>query len=169
MNINYPPYKKYVRRPLDMPGGGDKYITFKDDNVLVALGKSKLSFTEAASMFYLGGSFVGNENIVSFDEFKLFTGIRALSGPNVFEGCSNLETITIPRSVNEIAANCFKGCYNLKKVVFIGDVKVPRSYFEDCPNVVIEPPMYGVGWDHVGIDFTVGQIPSQIEGGSEYS
>lgn len=156
MNTNYGPFKKYVKRPLDFGSTGDQYISFKDDVVLRQLNKKKLKFTEAASLFYLASSFLNCIDLINFDEFRYFNGIKSISGPNVFKGCSNLESITIPRSVTEVAPDAFEGCINLKTIKFINpNVGVPRSYFSDCPNVKIIPQFYGVGWDYIGIDFKI--------------
>ena len=48
------------------------------------------------------------------------TAVRTnkLSGANMFEGCANLKTVTVPEaaSLTAIGANCFKGCNNLDEI-----------------------------------------------------
>ena len=57
----------------------------------------------------------GNTAITSFDELKYFTNITYISN-NTFDGCTNLESISIPSGVTASYENAFRNCSKLKKV-----------------------------------------------------
>lgn len=51
----------------------------------------------------------GNIDIVSFDEFIDWSNCQSLFNA-VFDGCVNLKSIGIPRSLVNVATDCFKNC-----------------------------------------------------------
>lgn len=59
-----------------------------------------LSMVEAAAVTDLGDVFKGNSEIILFDELKYFTGITNLG--SAFDDCTELLSITIPESVEEL-------------------------------------------------------------------
>lgn len=76
---------------------------------------------EAAQVTSIGTVFKGKTNIVYFNEFEYFTGIRSLY--NAFNGCSALKQIKIPHttyvgsSISGFSLYCtFKGCSALQSL-----------------------------------------------------
>jgi len=57
---------------------------------------------------------------------------------------SNLETITIPKSVEAIEHLAFASCKNLKKVIFEGSPTVAENAFleSDCEFVILDDSFY---------------------------
>ena len=58
----------------------------------------------------------GYTNYNGYSVKKVVT--NKLSGGNMFEGCANLKTVTVPNtaSLRSIGANCFKGCNRLEEI-----------------------------------------------------
>lgn len=72
---------------------------------------------EAAAVTDIANVFL-NSKIVTFDEFKYFTGVTSLSGL-AFYGCSKLTSITIPSSITTIQINGTLGaCPKLETVTW---------------------------------------------------
>ena len=69
----------------------------------------ELSYTEAAAVTTLDDNFRGNIDITSFDELKYFTGLNSIN-IHEFSYCINLQSITIPASVETIESYAFWGC-----------------------------------------------------------
>jgi len=88
-----------------------------------------------------GTTFAGNTSIVSFDEFgTYFTSITAIAGGTTgnraFEGCSNLESITIPSSVTSIGNFAFTGCSSLESFVVPSTVTSKgQAMFQGCTGL----------------------------------
>ena len=65
--------------------------------------------------------FMGNTDIVSFDEFEYFTGMTGID-QSAFEGCSSLESIKLPKSITRIddsnysTGRAFRNCTSLSSV-----------------------------------------------------
>lgn len=156
MNINYPPYKKYASKPLNSPSGSGDYIVFPDDKILKSLGLEKLSYKNAKSMFILGGSFIRNNDIISFDEFKYF-GVKSISGMNEFTNSKNLESIVIPKTCTYISPTAFNGCSSLKSVTILNPhIEIDPNTFKDCsPDIHIITQSSGVGYWIIGSNFEI--------------
>lgn len=76
--------------------------------------------------------FKDNTNIISFDEFKYFTGILNYKNihkieTEMFSGCTNLESITIPENIVDIDAKVFEKCSKLATITFLGNVPSTSS------------------------------------------
>lgn len=69
-------------------------------------GDGKLSIEEAAAVTDIGTLFKGNTEIISFNEFKYFTGVTSVAD-RAFNKCSNLETINFPPSITGIGVGAF--------------------------------------------------------------
>ena len=74
--------------------------------------------SELESVNRIGNTFVGNTDIVTFNEFRYFTGINYSNyvwDENWFSGCTNLREITIPKNVKNMVCNdgAFKNCTSL--------------------------------------------------------
>ena len=56
-------------------------------------------------------------------------------GDNAFAGMTNLQKITIPKSIKHISANAFSDCVNLREIVFeagITDLVIDEGAFRNC-------------------------------------
>ena len=121
------------------PKADDEAIVFEDDEVKDAClaefdinGDGKISFGEAADVIDLGTAFKGNTLIKNFTELRFFTGLTAIT-ESAFEGCTALETITLPNVITSIAAKAFKGATSLKLIVIPPLVTtIGASAFEGC-------------------------------------
>ena len=76
----------------------------------------ELSQSEAAAVTSLGNVFKGNKEITSFDEFRFFTSVEALTDFETFADCLELKSITIPFGVKAIAGSAFANCCNLERI-----------------------------------------------------
>ena len=121
----------------------DEPITFADENVKAICvanwdtsGDGELSYAEAAAVTDLGDVFKGNEQIQSFDEFSLFTGITSI-GDTCFVGCKSLVSITIPATVETIADGAF-GCGYFGECSSLVSINVPGEspYFSSIDGVL---------------------------------
>lgn len=98
-------------------------ITFVDANVKAICvanwdtnNDGELSQSEAAAVTSLGKVFQGNKEITSFDEFRFFTSVEALTDFETFADCLELKSITIPFGVKAIAGSAFANCCNLERI-----------------------------------------------------
>lgn len=97
----------------------DGIIQFKDPavkSICVAKwdqnGDGELSVEEAGKVTDVNNVFTENKEIVTFGEFKYFTGIEDLA-ERAFLECSNLVSIELPASITYIGKNAFRFCYVL--------------------------------------------------------
>lgn len=57
---------------------------------------------------------------------------------SAFYDCNNIESITIPKNVTELASWSLAGCDNLRKIVILGDVeRIDRLVFGQSPKLEI--------------------------------
>ena len=82
----------------------------------------QLSVEETMAVTDLNNVFRDNKSITSFDELKYFTGLKAINYLD-FDGCTNLETISLPASLEEIGDAPFGNCNALKSIVIPASVK----------------------------------------------
>ncbi len=121
------------------PKDADEAIVFEDNAVKTASvaafdknSNGEISYSEAAAVTDLGAAFTGNTSIKYFTELRFFTGLTAIT-ESAFEGCTALETITLPNVITSIAAKAFKGATSLKLIVIPPLVTtIGASAFEGC-------------------------------------
>ena len=53
-----------------------------------------------------------------------------LIGDGAFKDCSNLESISLPASLDQVEDNAFEGCGKLKYVFFAGTVDQWRALYQ---------------------------------------
>lgn len=132
-----------VERHGSSAGGGgapSKYIRFADpavEAVLMANGVSSdgvgITKEDAAAVTSIGTWFKGNTDITSFDEFEYFTGVTFLgthqtsAGYGAFDGCTNLEYLTLPPSCVDLRVQALANCTSLKRVNGFEHVKTIRN------------------------------------------
>ncbi|MBO4907432.1 MAG: leucine-rich repeat protein [Bacteroidaceae bacterium] len=80
-------------------------------------GDGELSYSEATIVEYLYNDcgFQNNTEITTFDEIKYFTGLHDIYY-STFNGCSNLQRITLPSTVQGIGWYAFRNCTSLKSI-----------------------------------------------------
>lgn len=99
---------------------------------------------DAARVTDIGTWFKGNTLIKTFDEFKYFVGVTRIgrqewaSTNASFNGCSNLQLITLPPSLKQINYAVFNGCSNLEFVNFNDVDTIFHSAFIDCAKLNVE-------------------------------
>lgn len=108
-----------------------------DGNGMTKRRAAKMSTDEFLSVF---GSTAGNDRtgVTSFDEFRYFTRV---TDAGWWMNCSNLETITLPRSCYTIGVNAFHGCSSLRSIN-LGRIRYLRMMaFMGCSNLEIDIDM----------------------------
>ena len=75
-------------------------------------------------------------------------GARGI-GDNVFYGCRDLTSVTIPDSVTSIGEEAFESCYNLTKVILLGDAPgLGEGVFSNCHEGFVVKVKRGTkGWN----------------------
>ena len=145
------------------------YIDFEDTNVEQALlnmglGDGTGITVEAAKTVTLNsGAFKNNTNITRFNEFKYFTRANTMPSSELFNGCTNLESIDLSEvtSINEyqfqntaittvnipnlmqftgnsnyLGRGCFAGCSQIETITNLGHVSfIPDTAFGGTLNL----------------------------------
>lgn len=116
-------------------------ITFADSHVkakLIAEGvdtnnDGEISPAEAAAVTdSLPGTWSGNTDIVSFDEFQYFTGVTRLKSSQ-FDGDSNLESIVFPSDITTFGGAAFKNCIKLGTITLPSNLtSIGDGAFSGC-------------------------------------
>lgn len=114
-------------------------IVFKDSYVEGLLAQYfdknndyKISMAEAKSVVDFQNIFKENEHITSFDELQYFTRLKFIN-KEAFKGCINLQSITIPGSVETLEKKTFENCFNLENVTLQeGLKKLSEMTFYGC-------------------------------------
>lgn len=103
---------------------------------------------DAKKVTTIGFWFRGNTTIVSFDEFRYFTGVTSLyaSSPSEssFKGCTSLQSIELPDSINKVIGDghensnggygVFMGCTSLTRVKMSDSLlAVPACFLFNAP------------------------------------
>ena len=103
----------------------------------LTLGGGDISFGNGAFMCCEG------LNSITFRE----NGVYDFVGPNTFDRCTSLTSVTIPEGITEIVGGMFNGCVNLKSVYLpdslkgIGHMAFFGSSLEDIVCYAIVPPV----------------------------
>ena len=98
--------------------------------------------------------FISNGNTLFIDidqklaldgDFHINSTITRFSGSNMFNGCENLTGIFIPASLTSLSNGDFRGCTNLKTVVFDSEsvlTTISSEAFKNCQSLerVVLPP-----------------------------
>ncbi len=112
------------------------------------------TFTEwngEGSRVKVPGDVLGANEVILSKTFRDNTQLKKVTLPDntttldlAFEGCTALNSITIPKSVRYISDRCFADCTSLRSVVFDRDNplwKLNQNVFEGCHDLTI----YGYG------------------------
>lgn len=122
----------------------DGIIQFKDPavkSICVAKwdqnGDGELSVEEAGKVTDVNNVFTENKEIVTFGEFKYFTGIEDLA-ERAFLECSNLVSIELPASITYIGKNAFTDCINLERIIMPSSIRIiDDAAFARCRNLIL--------------------------------
>ena len=139
INVFYAPYSYF-----DHISGSHAYYTrgdsisyaFEDDALMYALAEKRIYTTnDLASIKSVDNLIAGNIHIKKFNELGLADKVKEL-GDNSLSGCSNLEEVMLPFTVNSISAGAFSGCTSLMKINVICDTipTLAENAFESLPN-----------------------------------
>ena len=114
---------------MDVDGQTNNLLPFADGEVRRLCiqnwdvdGNGEFSEDEAKAVTDLNNVFKNNTIITNFDELKYFTGLKVINYGD-FGGCSNLESIILPASLEEIGEAPFDNCSALKSIVIPASVK----------------------------------------------
>lgn len=82
---------------------------------------SEISLEEVQSVNTISlNVFSNNTDIETFDEFKLFENVTKLEGSfnnGAFFSCTNLRSISLPKSITTIGSDAFMNCVNMQIVI----------------------------------------------------
>lgn len=127
------------------------YIWIKDDAVRQACANSwgdgvGVTEAQAASQTQLYEAFKNNTDLTDATFFKYFTGLdqvsldaynRRLGISYVFDGCSNLTTVTLPSNLYILETQMFRNCTSLTSIDLHNITRLPFGAFEGC-NVELQ-------------------------------
>lgn len=113
-------------------------------------GDGELSMTELSQVSSLGNVFKNNTVIRSFDELRYFTGLTTLPS-YTFQGCTALQSITLPQGVITIGDDVFHGCVSLTSIDVVENHPAFASvdgvlFNDDLTTLVLYPIAKGTSY-----------------------
>ena len=139
---------------ITLPKHDKENIQFEDVRVKAICCKKwdtnkdgELSYKEAAAVISIGYVFEDNEDIISFPEFKYFTGLD-MQYSNSFYGCKNLWKIELPENLTTIGDAMFMDCSNLSNLVLPDNVSIidrKAFYNTDLKSIVLPKSIASIG------------------------
>ena len=139
---------------ITLPKHDKENIQFEDVRVKAICCKNwdtnrdgELSYAEAAAVISIGYVFNQNEDIISFPEFKYFTGLD-VQYSNSFSGCKNLWKIELPENLKMISHNMFMDCSNLSNLVLPNNITTVGDkafYNTDLKSIVLPKSIASIG------------------------
>ena len=94
-------------------------------------GDGKMNGAEVKAVTDLGNAFTGNTEITSFEELKYFTGLTEIAA-NAFKGCTELGKVVLPSSIKTIGESAFEGCDKMTTELNIALVSIGKKAFYGC-------------------------------------
>ena len=106
-----------LRKRLNLIDFADNIVRDVCIGLFDADTNGELSYKEASEVSDFGYTFYFKDNtsLVSFNELQYFSRAYCLYG-NTFEGCTNLESIVLPKGLTNIYYRVFYNCKKLKSV-----------------------------------------------------
>ena len=95
-------------------------------------------------------------------------------GDSIFEGCTSLETVTLPYNLTGIYSGCFKGCTNLQNIVLPDTIRhIAANAFNGCTSLKqinipdsVTDISYGAFQNCSSLESII--LPGEISGGFSY-
>ena len=137
---------KFPKLSINMTNGA--YIRFKDPVVEQICATNwgdgtSITTLQAISVSSIRNKFKGNKDIISFNEFKYFTGCHTLShGDESFGGCTNLKSIdlsniTLLSGVDGYHRGGFENCTSLQNVILNQNLDaIGFMAFYNCKSLI---------------------------------
>ena len=98
-------------------------------------GDGEISYAEAAIVTDVSGLFTDWNTVKSFDEFKYFTSVTSVPS-SLFDGCTSLESVTLPSTVTSIGSYAFRNCSSLSGIEIPDDVtSIGTCAFQNCSKL----------------------------------
>lgn len=121
----------------------EKCISYFDSDT-----DGELSYKEASEVTDFGWlfNFMNSTGLVHVDELQYFTNAQFIQG-NFMQGCTNLQSVVIPKGVEKIYYYAFKGCRKLAAINIPEYVNlIGEDAFEGCSSlrtvtVMVADPM----------------------------
>ena len=160
----------YLNDPVVISKTENVSAPFEDDDVWNKLIESGEFFPSVIMAKEDVGTIFSEQNkaktLKTFDEFQYFTNVKRLE--KTFAGDELLERVSIPYSVEHIAADAFQNCYKLKTITMKGDSvpelgadafsSLPSDFVINVPRDVVK--VYRTKWaqyaDHINPESTLG-------------
>ena len=103
---------------------------------------TEMTKADAEKVTDVKSAFADNTSLTSFDEFQYFTKITVLEKKNankgLFEGCTNLKSITLPPKVTKIDGFAFSKCSSLTTVVLSETLReIGDNAFFECSSLTM--------------------------------
>ena len=111
-------------------------ISFEDPEVeSICHEHGVYTYDDAKKVTSINRWFEENNVIESFNELKLFTGLKKIND-YAFSGCESLQSIIIPDGVTSIGIDAFSGCKNLKSINISDSVtSIGETAFCHCESL----------------------------------
>lgn len=114
------------------------YIKFEDPEVLRVLLANGVGdgvgilYSDVEKCNNIRSWFKGNTIIKTFNEFQHFTNVTLIA-TGAFDGCTSLESITLPNSIVQLESYFMRNCSSLTSFIIPNGVKeIPVGAFEGC-------------------------------------
>ena len=119
--ISYGTEVSFTTTETPVDSDSSENIVFADDlmkelcvNAFDTNGDRELSFSEAAAVTDIRNMKLTDRSIEYFEEFQYFTGVTSV--PSSYFNETEIKSITLPKSITQIADQAFYHCHNLAEV-----------------------------------------------------
>lgn len=100
-------------------------------------GDGEVSYKESAKVQSISEDIFGTaaNSITSFDEFQYFINVTSIADC-LFKGCSNLKSVTLPKSITSIGREAFYGCSALEDLAIpVGVTSIGEYALYGCSKI----------------------------------
>lgn len=136
--ISYGNEVTFTTTETNVDSDSSENIVFADDlmkelcvNAFDTNGDRELSFSEAAAVTDIRNMKLTDRSLEYFDEFQYFTGVTSV--PSSYFKETEIKSITLPKSITEIADEAFYHCTNLTDIIIPDSVtQIDYQAFYNC-------------------------------------
>lgn len=136
--ISYGTEVSFTTTETNVDSDSSENIVFADDlmkelcvNAFDTNGDRELSFSEAAAVTDIRNMKLTDRSLEYFDEFQYFTGVTSV--PSSYFKETEIKSITLPKSITEIADEAFYYCTNLTDIIIPDSVtQMDYQAFYNC-------------------------------------